>query len=384
MIPLYNNTWRNTCAYKLSGTETFRLSSSKLLKKKSGKYQGWGTNLQNPSDDICRLYIPDGWKEITPELEEKFKDYLTQLSDGSLKRDISIFTEEERATGRIFVQVDQAGAEALIVAYLCQPGNFRELFNVGIKPHVYVAQHIFADDWQKEILTEKQELIAKYLLCPIKDLPKLPNWKALAKAIKSNDTRYFIGKKTCHASNYDMKAPTFAMDVLKESEGKIRLSVPQAGKFLDTYHRLFPEIKRDFHGEIGRELYKSRQLRNLFGFPREFGGPWGENLLKEAYAYVPQSTVGTITNIALTNLYIFIMESKVIWDILNNKHDSYLVQAPLGDELECAKVMKSLIEQDLVSPRGERFKMKSEASIGFNWSKWNSKDNQTGMKEVLV
>ena len=37
--------------------------------------------------------------------------------------------------GNIFVQPDQAGAEALVVAYLCPPGQFRSLFLNGIKPH---------------------------------------------------------------------------------------------------------------------------------------------------------------------------------------------------------------------------------------------------------
>lgn len=70
---------RSSCTYKISGTKTFRLSSSKILGH-------WGENLQNKEKGMRVMYIPDD--------------------------------------GKIFVQVDQSGAEALIVAYLCRNANF--------------------------------------------------------------------------------------------------------------------------------------------------------------------------------------------------------------------------------------------------------------------
>ena len=69
--------------YNVSGTKTFRLASKAIF----GIY---GTNLQNWEKSLRKLIIPDdGYK---------------------------------------FVQVDQSGAEALVVAYLCKHGNFRDLF----------------------------------------------------------------------------------------------------------------------------------------------------------------------------------------------------------------------------------------------------------------
>lgn len=50
---------RATCAYVITGTETFRLSSRKLLKYKSVN-PGYGTNLQNQNKERTRyLFIPD-------------------------------------------------------------------------------------------------------------------------------------------------------------------------------------------------------------------------------------------------------------------------------------------------------------------------------------
>src|ERR1017187_6230228 len=97
---------RNSTTYKIAGTTTFRLSSSKILGK-------CGANLQNVEKSMRQMYIPD--------------------------------------KGKIFVQVDQSGAEALIVSYLCEKGNFRELFLNNVKPHVFVALHVFAAIWQQKM-----------------------------------------------------------------------------------------------------------------------------------------------------------------------------------------------------------------------------------------
>ena len=109
---------RSSTTYKISGTKTFRLSSCQILPKKhfiDGKWKrkGWGENLQNKEKGMRNMYIPDD--------------------------------------GKIFVQVDQSGAEALIVAYLCRNANFRKLFINGIKPHVFVALHIFNNVWKQKL-----------------------------------------------------------------------------------------------------------------------------------------------------------------------------------------------------------------------------------------
>src|SRR5690242_10436940 len=97
---------RNTTQYKIAGTKTFRLSSSKALRR-------WGGNLQNIEKSMREIYEPD--------------------------------------PGKIFVQVDQSGAEALITAYCCEDGQYRELFKNGIKPHSYLGMHLFKDVWPKKM-----------------------------------------------------------------------------------------------------------------------------------------------------------------------------------------------------------------------------------------
>lgn len=342
---------RITCAYNLCGTDTFRLSSKALLKFRTDK--GFGTNLQNQDKNQRDLYIPD--------------------------------------EGKVFIQCDQAGAEALIVSYLCRPGAYRDLFTYGIKVHSFVALHVFKNIWSKYAGKEVIDELCK--LSP-KELKNHAYYEAVFKQIKKSDDweakerYYFIAKMICHASNYDMKAPTFQLNVLQKSDGAIALSIKECNEFLGLYHMLFPEI-REWHCDIRRQLAKTRKLYNLFGEPRKFFEQTGDTLWKQGYAFIPQSTVGEITNRAVValqneidnNIWPFIDNNWIGFDLLQNGHDSILAQAKEGITSEIIKHFKDKFEVELISPfDGVKFKMKSEVSVGMNW-KPASKENPKGMKE---
>lgn len=336
---------RNTTLWGIGLTETFRNTSKALFKR--NPFKGYGSNLQNPSDRICRLYEPD----------EK----------------------------KIFIQADQAGAEALIVAYLCPDGNFRQLFKCGIKPHTYVAMHLFASYWIAEGFPEVKD----WLKMRIEDLPKQTRWKEFNKYVKVSDARnnrYFIGKKACHSFNYRKQPATFIFDVLKESEGRVALSLSEGKRVHGVYHGLFPEIEQVWHKDIERILQATRTLLNLFGHPRVFyGNTKDDKLIREATAFVPQSTVGCITNYAFVELQYYIEDNALTeWDLLNNKHDSILLQVPNDqDNIQHAiKILKQSIEIKLTSPRNEEFRMRSEVSVGMNWGKYDPEENPEGMKEA--
>lgn len=337
---------RNTTNYVISGTLSFRLGSRKILKK-------WGGNLQNIEKSMRRIYVPD--------------------------------------PGKVFVQVDQSGAEALIVAYLCEPGNYRDLFIHNVKPHVFVGLHNFKQQWKDYYAAtgvSNPPDIDTLCSLSIPELKKHRDFKEVDKLIKSSDSwpaekrYYYIAKMICHGCNYGMRAGAFQLNVLEKSRGKIALTKKQVEKYLTTYHGLFPEI-HGWHRDVERQITETHYLFNLFGFPRYFffaqQNP-SDNLLKEAYAQVPQSTVGCITHIAFTRMYNFICENNLSWDLLANTHDSYLLQCPIGDERVCGIKGQELINQELVSPRGERFRMKSEAQYGYNWAPQSAK-NVDGLRE---
>jgi len=333
---------RNTCSWKLAGTETFRLASSML----SIGQDNYGTNLQNVKKSLTKIYIPD--------------------------------------EGKVLVNVDQSGAEALVVAHETEHGNFRELFKNGIKSHVYVALHVFADIWEQ---MHPDAEVPKLLTLSPTNLRKNEGFGLVEKSIKQSDNNppaqryYHIAKMACHALNYGMKPRTFQTNTLQKSEGEIALTFKEAERIYYVYHELFPEIKR-WHARVIAELQSGRVLRNLFNYPRKFTQRWSDDLVRQALAYTPQSTVGTITNLVYVQMQDYIERESRDWDMLNNKHDSVLAQVPIGEQLEAATQIQEFMDMDLVSATGVAFKMASGAEWGFNWYPFNEETNPEGMREV--
>lgn len=328
---MITKTNRLTCGYKLAGTKNFRLASSKLL-------GFFGTNLQNPSASLMRCIIPDD--------------------------------------DMVFCQPDQSGAEALVVAYEAPAGKFRKLFELNIKVHSYMALQLFIDRFKGEHPKERYKFIDPSILATYPELP------TLLKQIKNSGIPYDLGKRIIHAKNYDMKFRTFQLNTLDMSEGQIVLSAKDAKDFLGLHEQIFPEIQ-ELLLNIKNRLLATRTLYNLFGYPRHFGGVWSDNLLRDAYAFIPQSTVGTITNLAFIELHHYIVDNNLPWYLLNNKHDSLLLQIP--DTIEhkdmCRVAVKKAMERELVSTTGEHYQMKSGISWGHNWSKYDTNINPSGMKE---
>jgi hypothetical protein len=346
---IYPSTFRNTCNWKLGGTLSFRNASGMLFKNSDHPvYADIGSNLQNPSERLLQLYHAD--------------------------------------EGKILLQCDQAGAEALIVAYLCRDGKFRQLFRYGIKPHTFVAMHLFAGIWAQKMKLKPEEFDVMFTSQPIPELKHQPRWKELEKLIKKEfDGRYyFIGKKSCHSFNYDKHWSTFIFDVLKESEGKVVLPPHEGARIYEVYHGLFPEI-HEWHSEVRETVRTKRELRNLFDHPRRFFGIFTDDFFRKAYAQIPQSTVGVIANRAFCAMQRYIERERKEWDVLNNKHDSVLVQCPVAEWEECARVLKQTLEVKMISPKdGTEFQMRSELSKGYCWGKHDPEKCPDGMEEFSL
>lgn len=306
--------------WKPAGSKTFRLASKQQF--------GYGGNAQN-------------WEKI---LRKQF------IAD----------------PGKVLIQCDQAGAEAVIVSYLTPNMNYRRMFKAGIKSHVFVALHAFKERWAAEFGD-----ISEYLAADVEALALLPRWKEMKALISESDNwpaaerYYFIAKMICHASNYGMGAHEFTLNALAKSEGSINLTKAQAQAFLTLYHSLFPEIQR-WHVDTIQQLKLTRTLYNFFGYPRTFHGPLCDRTYKDAYSFVPQSTVGVITHNAFVKMQNYIEENGRDWDLLNNCHDSYAMQVPEDEAQDAAKVMKPYLMQSITSHRGEQFVMGSDCKVGKN------------------
>jgi len=316
--------------YKLAGTRSFRLSASQLF--------GYGGNAQNSDKESIDIFeAPPGWK---------------------------------------IVSADQAGAEALIVAYLARPGKYRELFIHGIKPHIYTALHLFVDKFRGEYPKER------YWLKPPAELQQLPEWKALSNLIKNSKFEYDLGKKTNHAASYRMGPNTFRDSCLKESEGALVLTFQEAAFFLGTYKALFPEIV-EWQDEIEKTITAHRLLRNLFGFPRRFERLFSDGYTREAISWIPQSTVGCITHRAFREVGSRIVSERRVAALFNNKHDSLAVLVP-DDSVEwAARTLSGALDVELTGRDGVKFRMKNEVQVGQNMKK-ASAENPRGLKDYKL
>jgi hypothetical protein len=271
----------------------------------------------------------------------------------------------------------------LIVAYLCRAGKYRSLFLHGVKPHVYIALHRFPSVWMEKFGADN---IKEALAADIPTLVKFPFWKELSSYIKSSDDwpgpkrYYYMGKKIAHAFSYGMRGNRLQMALLEESEGQVVITNKEAECYIAETANDFPEILQ-WHSVIFEQAKKYKCLRNLLGWPLNITWFVNSSDMKDLYAWIPQSTVAGITQMAMIKLQEYIEKERKDWHILQETHDSYLAEAKEEEIGELKDKMLEFMQPDLVAPDGTPFKMKAAASYGYNWGAYKE-SNLEGMKEL--
>lgn len=322
----HNNTPRFVTSFRVAGTKSFRLAAGKLF----GEFGGNGQNLPKPLA-YCLAARP----------------------------------------GYSFINTDQTSAEALVVGYLAAPGNYRELFIHGVKPHSLLALHIFGrtkPHWFHGLTTPMETFLAT---TKPSELVKLPGWDVLAERIALSDVNevdrpYMCGKRTAHARSYKMGARTFQEAMLKDTQGTMVLSYKQAQNFLATFDALFPEVI-NWQQEVTMEARAAKKLTNLFGFPRECHQIFTDGYERELISWMPQSTVGCITHEGVLRFRkMKNAEPKKYnqWHLVSNKHDAILLEVPDCDLPDAAHVCKQLMVVDLIGRAGVAFQMRADLQHG--------------------
>lgn len=234
-----------------------------------------------------------------------------------------IFIPDE---GKIFLNADLSQAEARVVAWLAEEDRLIKVFQDGGDIHRRNAAKIFRKP-EGEITKQERE----------------------------------IAKRVVHASNYGMGPVTFAKNA--------GIAIPEAKRLLNAYFAEFPRIKL-WHMSIERELKQSRTLITPLGRRRTFFNRWDESLKKEAYAFIPQSTVADILNMGLRRLYEKYRRTDN--QLLLQIHDAVLMQVPC---LEVQKVVTE-VRETLSIPimiHHKELIIPVDISVGENWQdlkKW--------------
>ena len=308
---LYPET-RFLSAYHPAGTDSFRLASSKL-------FDEWGGNGQNYNKDSLGMLVA--------------------------------------RPNHSFVQLDQDGAEARVVAYDAPAGRYRRLFELGIKVHTYVALIIFA----QELTNTNKKL--DYASVMLDELMQMPRMKEIFAEIKHHATIYDIAKRIVHGSSYRLGPRTMLRTILKFSRGRIRLTQAQCKAYQEIFFALFPEI-RQWQQIIEMQARRNRLLVNHHGHSRRCEQIITEKYLRELISWVPQSTVGQITHNAAIEMDAHITTYRLPWMLVNQKHDSLVAECPDTDISECIEAMQFYLEQELEAPDGSTYRMKSECKVG--------------------
>lgn len=303
---------RMRCSYNISGTETGRWSSSTSV-------FDTGTNLQNITPSLRRIFLPDpGFVMFNADLEQA----------------------ESRAVAYL------AGDEKYIAA--CESADL----------HTTVAHMVFGIENSKEAAERKYYRHFSY-----RDMAKRAghglnyglSFTSLARhmkiAIKEAAKMYmrYLGGELPEerAHNLDL------LDLPHTNIGR-----------LVVFPGAFPGIRK-WHESTRITLETEGELTTPLGRRRQFWMRLNDSsTLREAIAYCPQSTIGDALNIALWRIW-NILEGSAC-QILGQVHDSVVGQIRLGYEKELVPQILNCFVNPI--PIGDRMLViPSEVKLGNNW-----------------
>lgn len=178
----------------------------------------------------------------------------------------------------------------------------------------------------------------------------------------------FLGKKINHASSYRMGPYKGAESINNEADDTGITATPsEVTKAQKLWHEKYFCIKSKWWREIESTINETRTLVTPYGRVHEFHGFIGEDLLKSATAYVPQSTSVDYINRGFLRIY-HRFQRKGAWGlrVLAQTHDSLLIMYRPEHRVECLNEVARAIESKLVIKRRE-FSIPVEASFGPYW-----------------
>ena len=245
--------------------------------------------------------------------------------------------------GYLGFEIDLSQAENRVVAYIAPDQNMIRAFENKIDLHGQTASWIFQEHIDK-IIQEDQDDVH----CDIGT---------------GEFTKRFWGKKANHGFNYDFGYRAFAL--------LYELSEKDSKRIHEIYHIAYPGV-HNYHRWVKDKLSKDRILINCLGRKRLFLDRWGDDLFKEAYSFIPQSTVADKMN---KDGLLEITENPDIYErveMLKQVHDSIKFQIPLDAGISkiafyIDSVVKKL-EEDL-SFDNRTFSIPADTKVGTNFGK---------------
>lgn len=274
------------------------------------------------STETCRSSTSNPAKPIRPE--NSGLAFHTISKHGRLAKDIrSMFIPDK---GKLFLQADASTAEPRVVAVLCKDWELLSAFDT-VDIHRRTAALILG-------------------LTPTLDLSPGTH---LSDVLGKDSPERFSGKKTRNGGNYDMKKRRFMTEFNTDAQKfEIGMSISEwkGGQMLDLFHAASPRIKSIFHREIQEHITEHRVLIDPMGGVRIFNGEMNDSLFQEAYANLPQRTIGHLVQGALIKCHeelgdeVGSIGSGRPVNLISENHDSLLWQVPEKDYEKYSSLMR--------------------------------------------
>lgn len=199
---------------------------------------------------------------------------------GGILGDRDLFTADD---GKFFFQCDLKGADGwTVAAYAAMLGDPTMLddYSAGLKPANILA------------------LMLRGVSLP----PGRDEIRILSRKVDKDDWDYFACKRVQHGCSYLEGALTVSRNILKDSEGKLTMSVPECQQLKNLFFTRYPGIL-EWHKWVARRLSErpilvaaSGQVRHFFGRPDE--------IITKAVAFEPQANTTFATNLAMRALWL--------------------------------------------------------------------------------
>jgi DNA polymerase I len=194
----------------------------------------------------------------------------------------------------------------------------------------------------------------------------------------SKSERY-IGKRCNHALAYRMSPERMAQVINKDAvDSGVTVTLPQAKQYHKRWHELY-NIKQ-WWNEIEQELNQTRTLTTVYGRRRIFYNAWGDELFKEATAFIPQSTVadhalGAVQpELGISGGLLQVWKSyhnKEGIFLINTAHDSILLEVPKDSRDKLLQQIYKLLSRPMII-HGEQFTIPVDAEVGEKWGELDS------------
>jgi len=333
---------------KLARTINDPIFTDIIKVKKLSKLKSFIDITLSPADSVHTSYNVTGAtmvresKGFVRDEEDSFKSFgrwsssksiILPFGSGNLQnipsRARTMYTAPD---GYEFLQADYMQAEAVVVAYEINDYKSIALFEESFG--------LSKEERQKRELDIHKLTASTMFGIPIAEVTKELRMK---------------GKIVKHSTNYNAGPGVIAH--------QLQIPMKEAKVLLSQASNATPQLGL-WHKRIQQHLQKERSLTNLFGRKHRFLGRYNDSLLRSAYAFIPQSTVGDLLNMALVRFYNMYGKQRRIRLQL---HDAIYTFSPIGKREETMKMLRDVMLIEMKSSNGVKYTIDVDFSAGPSW-----------------